>query len=101
MKNKNFQTLHEDPFSRNAQGISKLYHEVLLILKFLQTKPQVNNMNINYYDSYYTIIKTRDEKDYEEEQKEIVDDENDYINFNDIITPNHYVGIKPRETILR
>ena len=27
-------------------------------------------------------------------------DDNDYINFNDII-PNHYVGSKPRETILR
>ena len=30
MKNKNFQTHYEDPFSRNAQGISKIYHEVLL-----------------------------------------------------------------------
>ena len=30
MKNKNFQTYHEDIFSRNAQGISKIYHEVLL-----------------------------------------------------------------------
>ena len=30
MKNKNFQTQYEDPFSRNAQGISKIYHEVLL-----------------------------------------------------------------------
>ena len=50
-------------------------------------------MNINYYDLYYTVIKNRDEN------KDI--DNNDYINFNDIITPNHYVGIKPRETILR
>ena len=46
MKNKNFQTQHEDPFSRNAQGISKVYHEVFLLMKFLQTKPQVKNMNI-------------------------------------------------------
>ena len=38
MKNKNFQT-QKDPFSRNAQGISKIYHEVLLLMKFLQTKP--------------------------------------------------------------
>ena len=29
MKNKNFQT-QQDPFSKNAQGISKIYHEVLL-----------------------------------------------------------------------
>ena len=53
-------------------------------------------MNINYYDLYYTVIKNRNEK-------EIVigeDDENDYINFNDII-PNQYIGIKPRETLLR
>ena len=94
MKNRNFQS-QEDPFSKNAQGISRIYHEVLLLMKFLQTKPQVKNMNINYYDLYFTVIKTRDEN-------RDIDNENDYINFNDIITtPNHYVGIKPRETILR
>ena len=97
MKNKNFQT-QEDPFSKNAQGISKIYHEVLLLMKFLQTKPQVKNMNINYNDLYYTVIKTRDENKDIDNQYE--NDENDYINFNDIV-PNHYVGIKPRETILR
>ena len=59
MKNKNFQT-QKHPFSRNAQGISKIYHEVLLLMKFLQTNPKVKNMNINYYDLYYTVIKTRD-----------------------------------------
>ena len=46
----------EDPFSKNAQGNSKLYHEVLLLTKYLQTKPQVKNMNIDYYDLYYTVI---------------------------------------------
>ena len=94
MKNKNFQT-QQDPFSRNAEGFSKIYHEVFLSIKFLQTKPKVENMNNNYYDLYNTVIKTRDEsKD--------IDNENDYISSNDIITtPNHYVGIKPRETILR
>ena len=30
-------------------------------MKFLQTKPQVKNMNINYYDLYYTVINVRDE----------------------------------------
>ena len=60
MKNKNFQT-QEDPFAKNAQGISKIYHEVLLLMKFLQTKRKVKNMNINYYDLYYTVIKTRNE----------------------------------------
>ena len=47
---------------KKAQGISKIYHEVLLLLKFLQTKPQVRNMKINHYDLYYTVIKNRDEK---------------------------------------
>ena len=61
MKNRNFQT-QEDPFSKNAQGINKIYHKLLLLMKFLQTKPQVKNMNINYYDLYYTVIKTRDDK---------------------------------------
>ena len=60
MKRINFQT-QQDPFSKTAQGISKIYHEVLLLMKFLQTKPQVKNMNINYFDLYYTVIKTRDE----------------------------------------
>ena len=59
----------EDPFAKNAQGISKIYHEVLLLLKFLQTKPQVKNMNnrmnISYYDLYYTVIKNRDKKSYD------------------------------------
>ena len=86
----------EDPSAKNAQGISKVYHEVLLLMKFLQTKPQVKTMNINYYDMFYTVIKNRDEK-------EIVDDkyENDFISLNDVIIPNHYVGIKPREIKLR
>ena len=90
-KYKNFQT-QEDPFSKNARGTSKIYHEVLLLMKFLQNKPQVKNMNINFYDLYYTVIKTRDQKD---------NNENQYKNFNDFMTPNHYIGIKPRETILR
>ena len=59
MKNRNFQT-QEDPFAKNAQGISKIYPEVLLLMKFLQTKPRVKNMNNNYFDLYYTVIKTRD-----------------------------------------
>ena len=92
MKNKNFQT-QEDPFAKNAQGISKIYHEVLLLMKFLQTKPQIKKTNINYYDLYYTVIKSREDNNEK--------NENGYINFHDFITPNHYIGIKPRETILR
>ena len=45
---------------------------------------------------YYTVIKNRDEK-------EVVNDEyeNDYINFKDTITPNHYIGRKNNNEILR
>ena len=96
MKNKNFQTNNQDPFAKNAQGISKIYHEVLLLMKFLQTKEPVKNMNINYYDLYYTVIKTRDENKDIDIQYE--NDENDYIDINDFITPNQNIS---RETILR
>ena len=99
MKNKIFQTQYQDPFSKNAQGISKIYHEVLLLMRFLQTKPQVKNMNIKYYDFYYTVIKTRDINKIRDIQYE--NDENDYININDFITPNHYIGIKINNEILR
>ena len=83
----------EDPFAKIAQGISKIYHKVLKLMKFLQTKPQVKNMNIIYYSFYYRVVKTRDEN------KDIDNKYEDYDNH--FITPNHYVGIKPRETILR
>ena len=94
MKNRNFQT-QEDPFAKNAPGISKIYHELLLLMKFLQTKSQVKNMNINYFDLYYTVIKTRDKNKVIDFQYE--NDENDYINFNDMVP----IGIKPREIILK
>ena len=88
--------MDEDPFAKNAQGISENYHEVLLVMKFLQTRPQVKSMNNNYYDLYYTVTKNRDEKEVLDNQYE-----NEYIYFNNFITPNHYIGIKPRETISR
>ena len=89
--NMNFR-FEEDPFAKNAQGINKIYHEVLLLMKFLQTQPQVKFMNNNYYDFYYTVIKNKGEK-------EIVDNqyEKDYISLKDVIIPNHYVGVKGRE----
>ena len=63
----------EDPFAKNAQGISKRYDEVLLLMKFLQTKPQVKKMNINYYDLNYTVIKNRDEKEIVDNKYERLD----------------------------
>ena len=39
--------MDEDPFAKNAQGISKIYFEVLMLLNFLQTRPSVKNMNVD------------------------------------------------------
>ena len=85
----------EDLFAKNAQGISKKYHKVLMLMNFLQTKRQDENMIINYFDLDYTVTKNRDEK-------QIVDNqyENDYINFNDIV-PNYYIGRKNNNEKLR
>ena len=47
----------EGPFNKIVQGFGKIYHEVLFLMKFVQTKPQVKNLIINYYDLYYTVIK--------------------------------------------
>ena len=99
MKNIKYQTNNIDPFSRNAQGISKIYHEVLLLMNFLQTKPQIKEMNINYYDLYYTVIRIRDENKDIDIQYE--NDDNDYININDFIIPNLYIGIKKNNEILK
>ena len=66
-------------------------------MKFLQTKPQVKNMKINYYDLYFTVVKSRDEKEILND----VENENDYNNYEDFIIPNHNISIKPRETMLR
>ena len=70
-------------FAKIAQSFSKIYHEVLLLMKFVQTKPQVKNMNIIFCVLYYTVIKNRDEKVIVDKQYE-----NDYYNFIDIF-PNH------------
>ena len=56
----------EDPFAKTAQGISKIYHEVLKLMKILQSKSQVKNKNISYYDLYCTFIKNKDEKETRE-----------------------------------
>ena len=55
-QSKTFQ-FEDDPFSKNLEGISKIYHEVLLLMKFLQTNSRVKSLNNNYYDLFYTAIK--------------------------------------------
>ena len=89
MKNRKFQSQDQDLFAKNARGISKSHHEVLLLMKYLQTKPQVKNMNINYFDFCYTVIKVRDENKDIDNQHEI--DDNDYIDINEFITPNNEI----------
>ena len=98
MKHKKFQT-QQHHFAKNAQGISKFYHEVLVAMKFLQTKPQVKKMNINYYDLYYTVTKNRDDKGIVDTQYE--NNDNDYIDYEAFITPNHYIRIKTDNVMLR
>ena len=89
----NFQ-FEEGTFSKKEQSMGKIYHEVLLLMKFLQTKPQIKNMKNNYCVLYYTVIKNRDENEVVNDEYENI--ENDYIIFNDFITPNPYMGIKKR-----
>ena len=67
-------------------------------MKFSQTKPQLKNMNNNNYDLYYTVIKNRDENEIVVDKYE--DNENDFINFNDIV-PNHFIGRKNINEIFR
>ena len=52
----------EDTFGNNAQGFSKIYHELLLLMKFLQTKPQVKDMNIKSSDLFILLLKTEMKK---------------------------------------
>ena len=86
----------EGSFSKNAEDIIKIYHEVLLLRQFLQTKPLVTNLNKVFYELYYTVFKNRNDKqvitenEYENDKK--------FINLDDFKVPNHHVGIKPRET---
>ena len=53
----------EVPFSRKEESVRKIYQEVLLLIKFQQTKPQVKSMNIYYYDLYYTVINNREDNE--------------------------------------
>ena len=98
MKYINFQSNNFDPFSKNAKNIAKIYHEVLLLKEFLKTKPQVKYMDFNYYDLYYTVIKTRNENENIDNQYE--DDYHDYIGINDFFRIPQNMGRK-RDEILR
>ena len=81
----------KDIFSKGAQGISKIYHEVNFLMNLLQTKPQVKNMNIEYYDLYYTVTKNKNDKEIVNDEYE--NNENDYIKLDDTITTKGKIGI--------
>ena len=53
--------MDEDPFAKNVQGIGAIYHEVSLLMTFLQTEPEVKDLNITYCCFYYTVIENRDD----------------------------------------
>ena len=98
MNFRNFQS-EQGPSFKNAGSTRKIHHEVLLLVKFLQTKHQSKSLNINYYEFYYTVIKNG-------EDNEIVNDKIDntekgYNNFNDFITPSHHIGPKNNIETLR
>ena len=82
-------------FQKNDQGVSKIYHEVSLLMKFPETKPQVENLNIIYYHLYCTVVKNRNDNQIVKDEYQNY--ENDFISLNDNIIPIHYVGIKGRE----
>ena len=82
-------SMDEDHIAKNAQENGRIYHEVLFLMNFLQTMPQVKNKKIKSFDFHYTVIKNRDEKEIVNE-----DNENECNKFNDFITPNHYIGIE-------
>ena len=72
-----------------------MYHEVFLLMNFLQTKPQIRDMNIIYYILYYTVIKSRDGKVNVDNQYET-----DFIIFEDFV-PNPYSRKKNNEPLSR
>ena len=49
-------------FAENSQKIGKIFLEVLLIMKFLKSKPQDESMDINCYDFFYTVDKNLTEE---------------------------------------
>ena len=82
----------EDPFSKNAEGISKIYHKVTFLQKLLQTKPRIKSMNNNCHDLYYTVVKNRDDEEIKIDENQNI--EIDYNDFDDFKIPNHCIGRK-------
>ena len=71
--------LEEGPFSKGAHGKAKIMHEVKVLLKFLQTKHEIENIINNFYDLFFTVIKNRDEQEIVNE----CENDKDYKDFDD------------------
>ena len=56
-------------------------------------------MNNKYYNLYCTVNKNRDERKILKDEYE--NHENDYIKYDDFITPKHYIGRKKYDVMLR
>ena len=65
----------EDPFSKNPEIISKLFHEVLLLLKLLQTKRQIKSMKSNSSELFYTVNKKRVGKQFVNDEFENIEND--------------------------
>ena len=89
----------EELFNKNEERITKLYLQVMLLLKVLLTEPQVKRNNFNF-EFQETFIKNGDDNQNVVEY-EYENEETDLIKYDDFIVPNYYNGIKPCETILR
>ena len=68
-------------------------------MKILQTQAQIKSMSVGFYDLCYTVLKNRDDKEIVTISYEIF--ENDCVNFDDFITPNHCVEKKNHNEIIK
>ena len=100
MNNRNFK--FEDPSAKNAKVVSLL---VKFIIKCYYLK-NIYRLNLRLriwrwiIMIYNTLLfKNRDEKEIVNDEFE--DNENDFINYEDFITPNHYIEQKNINEILR
>ena len=63
MRRRNIFQTEEGHFAQTAQAIRKSFHEVLLVMKILETKPHVESIYLNYYDLYCSVNKSLVEKE--------------------------------------
>ena len=90
----------EYPFADKAEGISEIFPELLFLLEFLQTKPQVRSMFIKSYEFYYTVFENRNEKLIANDEL-FEKNKCDNNNYDNSVKPKYDIGFTHRETRLR